>query len=49
MVEKMGSIKPYQPIQVEVEEIQKEVVKKGGIVSQEVGATYYFVENEERL
>ena len=30
-----------------MEEIEMEIMEEGGIPSQEVGATHYFVENEE--
>ena len=47
MIDKMGSSKPFLPMDIEVEEIEMEIMEEEGIPSQEVGAIHYFVENEE--
>ena len=47
MIDKMEPSKPFQPMDIEVEEIEMEIMEEGGIPSQEVGAIHYFVENEE--
>ena len=44
MATRMAPSRAFKPIEVEIQEIQKEIIEEGGLSNVDTNATHYFVE-----